>query len=58
LVVGEQDALLPDVLLEHLVLGSQVVVRLLLFAIDPTCEYCKRELSRLKDGLPELTTVR
>ena len=26
LVVGEQDALLPNVLLEHLVLGSQVVV--------------------------------
>jgi hypothetical protein len=26
LVVGEQDAFLPDVLLEHLVLSSKVVV--------------------------------
>ena len=49
----EEDALLTELLLEHLILGPQVLDHLLLLAIDPARENNDVQLPRLKNKIHE-----
>ena len=49
LVIVQQDSLLAELFLEHLILGSQILDHFLLLAIDPAGENHQVELPGLED---------
>jgi len=49
LVVGEQNAFTTELLLQHLVLCAEVLDRLLLLPVDPTCQDREQQLLGLQD---------
>ena len=51
LIVAEQEAFLAEFLLEHLILGSQVLDDFLLLTVHPTSENHEIELPGLKDEI-------
>ena len=53
LIIVEQSPLVAKLLLEHLVLGSQILDHLLLLTIDPAGEDDEAELPRLKNEVHE-----
>ena len=53
LVVVEQDAALPELFLQHLILSSQILDDLLLLLVDPTRQDDEAQLPGLKKEIHE-----
>ena len=51
LIVVEQDAFSAVFLLEHVVLGAEIVDHFLLLAVDPTCEDDDVQLPGVEDEI-------
>lgn len=49
LVIAQQDSLLAELFLEHLIFGSQILDHLLLLAIDPASENHQAKLPGVDD---------